>query len=137
MRTLIVLIAVATLAACSQPQTQQAGTTTQSVPIQGITTAAHGSSVHVQQFRVTPQNLQKGGSATATVRLDSADPDTLVRLNWFDPSGWSVFEQTAPANSTAIDFTAPPQLFREEGTYRAELRTGRVVQGEATVDVSS
>ena len=107
---------------------------TQPVPIAiGI---KRQTTLHVEDVEVSPETLKARSPAQLTLRLDSADPKTMVRVNWFGPSGWSLLETEAPALSQQMRLTVPSQIFSEPGTYRAEVRIGNVYEGEAKLSVT-
>ena len=133
MRTLILFAAAVAAAGCARQQ-PVAANAPQPVAINAGASAQ--TAVHVQDVKVSPQTLRAGQPATVSLSLDSTDPDTMIRVNWFGPDGWSVFESKQPANSTHITFTAPAKIFSDPGRYRAEVRTGNVYQGDATVEVT-
>jgi hypothetical protein len=118
---------------CAKQSTPVAQTTQ---PIAVKSAVSQPPSVHVEQVQVTPESVQKGEQAKIVVRLDKADPDAMVRVNWFDPSGWSVFQAQSAAKSEQMTFIAPAKIFGDPGRYRAEVTSGNVYEGEATVDVT-
>lgn len=134
MRILTILAVTIAAIGCAKQTATPAVSATQPVAIDIGTNTR--SNLQVKDVDVSPQTLKSGQQARLTVHLDSTDPKALVRVNWFDPSGWSVFESKQPASSEELTFTVPSKLFRDAGRYRAEVRTGDVYQGEATLDVT-
>src|SRR5581483_6149385 len=134
MRTIILIAVGVAAATCAKQQTADVSKP-QPVAVEFNTGAQ--PAVHISSVQVSPQTLHTGQQATVSLHLDSADADAMIRVNWFGPDGWSVFESKAPASSTQVNFTAPGKIFDEPGQYRAEVRTGNVYQGDATVEVQS
>ena len=134
MKALPVAAIVLAAFACGKQQSE-ATPPAQPVPI-AFSAPRSQSNVRVEKIQIDPRTIQKGHTATVSLRLVNPDRDRTVRVNWFAPSGWSVFQSIAPASAPQITIAPPPQIFQEPGSYRAEVLVGHVYQGEVSVDVA-
>ena len=135
-RFLVFLAAVVAMGCGRQAEPLASSRPPLAVPITG--SSAHPD-LHVQQIVVRPQTVPQGQPGTISVRLNRTDSKATVRVNWFDPSGWSVAEAQSPASSREITFTVPPRIRSAPGHYRAEVMTGNSDQdqGQVTLDVTA